>query len=330
MHGNTTPNPSGSTTPAPVAGTTGGTAQHITPGADLSTYISTSLKGHGTKKLEDDVPAASRPHMRATRQAITAFDTEVNTYVKEEVEAEKKLAERVGNTFSIGTPELKFTDQIMKISLKHDVGFIAPCKDEKRTGGDLICSMHVEHVLPTGKVRKIFAVVQIKVAERYKKLGPTVDFTHTNTNGLQMELLAKEVIKKRGELEPDVDVLGAYVPLSMLVWETKEGKNIDIDASLITANNRYGATHEDRLIFMPLDDILEHYKGATVDPSAPFSRGVTTALFAKYGQAKGFLEEMVDYVEKRDPSPPNSPPSSPMQVDSQGSQQQHPHPVTGH
>ncbi|KAG8832338.1 hypothetical protein FRC17_001456 [Serendipita sp. 399] len=281
----TTSNAGASSTHTGATATGAKTATPVTPGADLSTYISTSLKGHGTKTLEAEVPASAKAFLKATTASVTAFDTEVNAYVKEEVAAEKALAARVGSGFTVGTPELKFTDQIMKLSLRHNVGFIAPCKDEKKTGGDLVCAMHVEHTLPSRRVRKIFAVVQIKVAERYKRLEPTVDFTHTNSNGLQLELLAKEVIKKRAELDSDVDVLGAY-----------------------------GVTHEDRSVFLPIDDILDHYKGAHVDTSAPFSRKVTADLFNKYGKAKGFLEEMLNYVEKRDVLPPRSP--SPMSIDS--------------
>ncbi|KAG8832772.1 hypothetical protein FRC17_000687 [Serendipita sp. 399] len=130
--------------------------------------------------------------------------------------------------------------------------------------------MHVERV-KNGKTTKIFAVVQMKVAERFVRLAPVVDFTHTNNGGLQLEHLAMEVQRRRAEFAPDVDVIGAY-----------------------------GATSEDRLVFMPLDEILEHYKGATVDMTTEHKRKVTTDLFAKYGHAKGFLEEMLDYVDKHD------------------------------
>ncbi|KAG8832774.1 hypothetical protein FRC17_000689 [Serendipita sp. 399] len=270
--GTTTP---GTTTPGTTTpGTTGGgraPAAPITPHANLKTYISTTLKGHGKKELDAEVPASAKAFLKTTTANVAAFDKEVNAFVTEEVKAEKALAARLGPDHDHRTPELAYTDKIMKLSVQHNVGFIAPCKDERKTGGDLICAMHVEHVLPGGKVRKIFAVVQMKVAQQFKNLAPVVDFMHKNPNGLQVELLAQEVIKKRGELAPDVDVLGAY-----------------------------GATDEDELVFLPLDEILQHYEGATVDPSQPKARQVTTDLFKEHKHGKGFLQSMLDYVEARE------------------------------
>ncbi|KAG8832771.1 hypothetical protein FRC17_000686 [Serendipita sp. 399] len=270
------------------AATTGGrhTAAPLTPEADLSTYISTTLKGHGKKTLEEEVPVNYRPYLKTTPAKITQFDNDVNAFVKKEVEREKKVSERQGSANAHTTPELKFTDELQKLSTDHDLGYIGPCKNEPKTGGDLLCAVHVEHV-KNGKTTKIFAVVQMKVAERFQGRGPVVNFSHTNPK-LQLELLAKEVIRRRAEFASDVDVLGAY-----------------------------GATFEERLVFMPLDEILEHYKGPQVDMTQEYRRKVTADLLSKYGhsKSKGFLEEMVEYVEKRDAA--TSPgTSSPMKLDS--------------
>ncbi|KAG8832775.1 hypothetical protein FRC17_000690 [Serendipita sp. 399] len=269
-------------------------AQPFTPHADLSTYIAKTLRGSGKKELETEIPAGRQDTFKTTPEKIADFDKIVNEYVKEEVEQERDMAKNNGPEHSHTTPELAYTDKVMKLSNKHKIAFMAPCKNERETGGDIICGLHVEHVTPA-KTTKIFAVVQMKVAETFVKASPVIDFTHKNPNGLQLELLAKEVQRRRAEFAPDVDVIGAY-----------------------------GVIYEDRLVFLPIDDILEHFKGKEVNMTADFKRAATTALIGKYGHT-GFLAGMLAYVDKHAGSTPPGTPSSKMDIDSGKKSPNHSH-----
>ncbi|KAG8810467.1 hypothetical protein FRC17_002931 [Serendipita sp. 399] len=251
-----------------------------TPKADLSTYVSTSLKGTGSKAFEDSVPKESQPYLKATPESVAEFDEELNNYVKNEATKEIAVAKRRPAQAKVRTPELKFTDEVIKLNAKHVAGFIDHCENEKETGGDLICGLHVEPQLPDGKTRKVFAVIQVKVMEQFVQVGPKIDFTHENPGGLQIEHLAIEVQKKRGEFDGKVDVLGAFG-----VVDTASG----------------------RFVFMPLDEILKHFKGSQVDMTAGFSRQVTAELLKEFGK-KGFLQEMLDYVEKHETAATVAPP----------------------
>ncbi|KAG8807886.1 hypothetical protein FRC17_004215 [Serendipita sp. 399] len=243
-----------------------------TPKADLSTYVSTSLKGTGSKAFEDSVPVESQPYLKATPESVAEFDEELNKYVKGEATKEAAVAKRRPAKAKVRTPELKFTDEVIKLNAMHKAGFIDHCENEKVTGGDLICGLHVEPQLPNGKTRKVFAVIQVKVMEEFVHSGPKIDFTHENPGGLQIEHLAIEVQKNHGEFNGEVDVLGAFGV-------------VDIAGG--------------RFVFIPLDEILKHFKGPQVDMTADFSRQVTAKLLEEFGK-KGFLQEMLDYIEKRD------------------------------
>ncbi|KAG8829749.1 hypothetical protein FRC17_006115 [Serendipita sp. 399] len=247
-------------------------APPLKPQHDLKTYISDSLKGTGLTPFEQASNLNDPEEYKATPEAIHRFDTELNEYIINQYIGETSAQTRRIKQRKSRVEEIGVTGFISRLSARLHAGFIDHCGNESVTGADLICAIHIEQQLPGGSVRKIFGMMQVKVIEEFETKTPVVDFTYETDGLLQMERLAVQIKEKRAALDPSVDVVGFY-----------------------------GIIHRNGFTSLPLDDILQKFKGRLVDMTTEFSRTATLELMKKYHRT-GLIQGILDYVESRESS----------------------------
>ncbi|KAG8833550.1 hypothetical protein FRC17_010521 [Serendipita sp. 399] len=266
----TIPPTSGGDPSSPGSAASSNAASPVTPENQLETYKATSLRGTGTgpnaKTLTSLFPKAPNPQQLfvATEATVDKYEKEFNAFVKGEFD--KKAAADVEEGEDSGNvPEFVFTQASKNLIRTTKAGRMKNCENEKLFGADLICALSLE-IIEDGQTYNIVVFIQMKVVQYYKTKTPTVDFTKTNSNGLQLELLAKYVNQQRGEFSSDIIVMGGY-----------------------------GLMHRKGATFIPLGDLLEAYEGEKV-PRTADSQRVAFKRVMEQNEQYGYLKNIIRYA----------------------------------